>query len=447
VDSCESLLEGIIASKKNNYDAIVVNQAADSQDGLEVLTTLRQNDVRSPLLFNDTSRREMQVFEQSNRRRYDLELETANSTLHSFLKSLEKNSSAVPEQLNYQQLHQIVDYSAVPVLVLNQYAAIVYANRIACDFLQFESPLELYNNSLNRIFPLKSALSGRRDIPHLISQHSANEQTFFWEVVDRNGNRKCVSVRANRLNQEGPVSTVLQFLIGNETAAVEVDNGQKEEIIRVLCSSRIMKAGLEMALAETPHFFEFEDSDPDSRSEDTFTGSTMFIHACSSFDGQEIEQLQRNLKLAGDRPGLVVALSAQNESVKAALKEGVRGIIVGEKELDSLNEAMQVVATGGLWMSPQLAVAAVSAETGGRVAKVDSKVLSQLTRRETEVLSMLAQGMKNHSIADDLGLSYRTVVTHVYNIYRKLNLSSRTEAIHLAIASGLVSVDKVESGE
>lgn len=443
VESCNSILEGIIAFRQQEYDAIVFNETSESPNGLDVLNTLRQNDIRAPLLYNNQTRSEVQVFEQSNRRRFDLEKDSPGQTLNNFLSNLQTAESRHISQLSHANLQEIVDKTAMPVLVLNQYASIIYANKMACDFLRFAAPIELFNNSLNRIFPLKSALSGRKDIPSLISERSAREQSFFWEIVDRNGDRKCVSVRANRISEHGPVTTMLQFLIGNEKGSdSQGETPPSEDIVRVICDSKMLRSGLEMALNNAEYFFDFEEKPTDQFTEETFAGSTQAIFACSMFNDDQYNKLETMLASTGNRPTLVVALASKPEAIQKAAERGVRGFVLGEDEFDQISDALAVLRAGGFWLSEEVAESFFSntARHSHPEQKINSEVLDQLTRREKQVLSMLAKGMKNHDIADNLKLSYRTVVTHVYNIYRKLNLSSRTEAIHLAIASGLVSV-------
>jgi len=69
--------------------------------------------------------------------------------------------------------------------------------------------------------------------------------------------------------------------------------------------------------------------------------------------------------------------------------------------------------------------------------------MSQLTEQERAVLALLANGQRNASIADELFISVRTVETHVYHIFHKLGVSSRTEATLYALRNDLVSNTKI----
>jgi DNA-binding NarL/FixJ family response regulator len=65
--------------------------------------------------------------------------------------------------------------------------------------------------------------------------------------------------------------------------------------------------------------------------------------------------------------------------------------------------------------------------------------INDLTKQEGNVLALVAQGRRNADIAQELYLSVRTVETHLYNIFKKLRISSRTEAVIYAFESGLLS--------
>ena len=71
------------------------------------------------------------------------------------------------------------------------------------------------------------------------------------------------------------------------------------------------------------------------------------------------------------------------------------------------------------------------------------KLISQLTEQERVVLTLLALGQRNASIADELSISVRTVETHVYHIFHKLGVSSRIEATLYTLRNDLVSNTKM----
>ncbi|MGQ9674798.1 MAG: response regulator transcription factor [Chloroflexota bacterium] len=113
------------------------------------------------------------------------------------------------------------------------------------------------------------------------------------------------------------------------------------------------------------------------------------------------------------------------------IRAGARGALtVEEAGGEELVQAVEAVPGGAVWLSPKLA---------GRV--LDSTLKAQLTARETEVLALVARGLKNAEIAERLTLSKYTVQNHVAAIYDKLGVRDRAEAILYAVQLGLVEVD------
>jgi NarL family two-component system response regulator LiaR len=77
--------------------------------------------------------------------------------------------------------------------------------------------------------------------------------------------------------------------------------------------------------------------------------------------------------------------------------------------------------------------------------KKTASLSAPLTNREMEVLASLSRGRSNKEIAKDLGISEKTVRNHASNIYRKLHIFDRTQAVLYAIREGLVSLDDLGS--
>ena len=116
------------------------------------------------------------------------------------------------------------------------------------------------------------------------------------------------------------------------------------------------------------------------------------------------------------------------------------GYVLKDEALDSLVTAIRAVAAGESWLSQriaaQLARKAITPPPPDRAAT--------LTDREREVLRQLALGFSNDDIAERLFISKRTVQNHVSNVYAKLGLESRAEAVLFAIRQGIVCVEEVK---
>jgi DNA-binding NarL/FixJ family response regulator len=112
-----------------------------------------------------------------------------------------------------------------------------------------------------------------------------------------------------------------------------------------------------------------------------------------------------------------------------ALDAGVRGFVLKEAPLQDLTRAIDMVAGGAVYVDPVLA---------GVLASAESERLPQLTKREREVLRLLADGLSNEEIGKRLFLSPETVRTHVQKAMRRLEADTRTQAVAVALRQSLI---------
>lgn len=133
-------------------------------------------------------------------------------------------------------------------------------------------------------------------------------------------------------------------------------------------------------------------------------------------------------------PVRVLALSAHDdeEYIMNLLANGAAGYLTKEEALDTIIDAIHGVANGEEgWLSRRAA-----ARMANMTRKKQQHTLVDLTEREEEVLKLVADGWTNNRIATELTLSERTVRFHLTNIYDKLGITSRAEAISWAIKRG-----------
>lgn len=138
----------------------------------------------------------------------------------------------------------------------------------------------------------------------------------------------------------------------------------------------------------------------------------------------------------------VLILTAYDEDpyVFALLRAGADGYILKNADPDDLVAAVKTVAAGGKVLAPDVAAKVIAQVTTGKPAAAAGQV-EPLTERELEVLRLAAQGLTNKAIAAELGLSDRTVQGHLANIYGKLAVASRTEAVTRALKLGWLVLD------
>lgn len=141
----------------------------------------------------------------------------------------------------------------------------------------------------------------------------------------------------------------------------------------------------------------------------------------------------------------VLALSAYDDDqyIFALLEAGAAGYLLKNVSAAELVKAIRAVAAGEAVLHPTIARRVVNrfAPAGGVKPPVDA--LEQLTEREMEVLQLAARGLKNQEIAQELSLSVRTVQTHLSNIFGKMNVGSRTEAVLEALRRGLINLQDI----
>ncbi|GAA0484906.1 response regulator transcription factor [Virgibacillus sp. MSP4-1] len=165
-----------------------------------------------------------------------------------------------------------------------------------------------------------------------------------------------------------------------------------------------------------------------------------------------INGVEATKNLVNQFPDLkVIILSIHDDEnyVTHALKTGAQGYLLKEMETDELIDAIKVVYNGGSYLHPKITHNLVkeyrrlaNGNNGANALKraEHRKPLHLLTRRECEVLQLLADGKSNRGVAESLYISEKTVKNHVSNILQKMDANDRTQAVVQAIKNGWVEV-------
>jgi DNA-binding NarL/FixJ family response regulator len=132
---------------------------------------------------------------------------------------------------------------------------------------------------------------------------------------------------------------------------------------------------------------------------------------------------------APDARILIFSNYARGEEVFQAFRAGASGFVVKEMPLDRLLDAIRTVYAGEQFVPPQVAM------------RIGERQLAQLSPREMDVLKLVARGLSNKEIAAQLGLVVGTVKIHVANLFAKLGVSDRTQALVTAVKRGIIDIE------
>ena len=138
---------------------------------------------------------------------------------------------------------------------------------------------------------------------------------------------------------------------------------------------------------------------------------------------------------------LVITMSSEEEQILACIKAGAAGYVLKESVQFNILDAIVDLRAGGSPISPMIArkvLTRMRGDVGNDVGAIEAEP-ALLTRREFSIQDSISRGGSYAKVAEALGLSIGTVQTHIKNIYAKLGVHSRTEAIIEAQRLGLIS--------
>ncbi len=137
---------------------------------------------------------------------------------------------------------------------------------------------------------------------------------------------------------------------------------------------------------------------------------------------------------------VVFTMHQDTAYVVQALQDGALGFVVKDADSGCLIEAIKAAARGERFLSPPITHEKIKDYLQRlHSEKNDSGILDRLTRREREVMILVAQGRTNQEIADKFGLSVRTVERHRYNMMRKANFKNEADIVQFAMRKGLIT--------
>ena len=150
-------------------------------------------------------------------------------------------------------------------------------------------------------------------------------------------------------------------------------------------------------------------------------------------DGDGVAAIGELRRLRPSAQVVVLTASAADHVLVAAIEAGASGFVSKTRSLDELTSAVRAAATGEAVISPEMLARLLP-----RLQRNGRSRHSDLTEREREVLGLLADGLSNAAIAEQLFVSVHTVRNHIANLSAKLGAHSKLEALSIAVRDGLL---------
>jgi len=156
----------------------------------------------------------------------------------------------------------------------------------------------------------------------------------------------------------------------------------------------------------------------------------------------EMDGVEATRQIKGSLPEIkivMLTMHADQEVLAAAIRAGASGYLVKDCSTEEIASAVRMAVSGETALSPQLAASMLD-----EVRKLDQPANEEdriITRREEEVLQLIADGCSTPEVAERLFISQKTVKNHLASIYQKLDARDRTQAVLQAVRMGIVHLD------
>ncbi len=160
------------------------------------------------------------------------------------------------------------------------------------------------------------------------------------------------------------------------------------------------------------------------------------------FDG--LEASRQIKKIAPNTAILILTAYDDDNYVLGLLEAGATGYLMKSAKGQDLVEAVRAVRAGESVLHPKIIEKLLKQAMVKPVETAEHKIKNLLSDREMEMLKLLATGMSNKKIAEKLCLSLRTVKAHMSNIFTKMNVASRSEALVEALRKGLLTLEDIK---
>ncbi len=155
----------------------------------------------------------------------------------------------------------------------------------------------------------------------------------------------------------------------------------------------------------------------------------------------ELDGVEATRQIKARQPDVrivMLTMHADQDVLAEAIRAGANGYLVKDCSTDEIASAIEAVANGETALSPRLAASMLAEVRSGGPDATESRVV---TKREEEVLQLIADGCSTPEVAEQLYISQKTVKNHLASIYQKLDARDRTQAVLAAVRMGIVTLD------
>lgn len=153
-------------------------------------------------------------------------------------------------------------------------------------------------------------------------------------------------------------------------------------------------------------------------------------------EDQSFEEILKRITTNGNITNGLIALFNLNENAgveKKALARNIRGFFYKEDHFEVFLKGIRSIFNGEIWVSRKMLLQCVFESFNEKKVAIEEK--TALTSREIEILTLISMGSTNEEIADKMCISTNTVKTHLYNIFKKINVENRLQAALWAAAN------------
>lgn len=160
----------------------------------------------------------------------------------------------------------------------------------------------------------------------------------------------------------------------------------------------------------------------------------------------KLSGLEATKKIKAEHPEIVVlvlTIHDEDEYIMGLLEAGAAGYLLKSAYGEELIQAIRSARSGEFVLHPVVMKKLLQRANHHRLKPIRLEGVEQLTGRETEVLRFMATGMSNKEIAQKLGVGVRTVKGHLVNVFAKMRVSSRTEAVLSALKQDWISLEDI----